>query len=327
MPINNCCHSCKRNVTKVYFPGLSCVDCNHYWHFQCADISEKASKELTENNFSWTCKKCKRRSNILPGPSLNSSTTVAPSSTVSTQSSSSTAKINKSSKSNELKSSTASSTKQLADKITKLEDLLTAALIRIDSLETKIGEKAQLTENLTAKVQSIESTTNLIEKQLNDDILEIQGLPDSALDNPLSPIIAISEAIGCVISEEDLACLPARDSNKVCITFKSKATRKNFLIAGKRFNRNKQKLSLDQQSHRIHINEILSESQKKLYRETKAFASANNFKFVWVGLSGKIFLKKGEGEQPLIISSTLSLNNISNEAVLSELQGIANEVN
>lgn len=332
MPITNSCQSCKRNVTRVHFPGLSCVGCNRYWHFQCADLSEKASKDLTENNFSWTCKNCKRRSNILPGPSPNKSIVVVSSQNTSTQPSSSTAKNQKSSsKASETKpSASASTTKQLADacdRITKLEDLLSAALKRIDSLEVQAGEKEQIAEGLSIKVNNLETATNLIGKHLNDDILEIQGLPDSALENPLSSTIAVSEAIGCIITEEDLACSPTRDSNKVRITFKSKGTRRNFLLAGKQFNRSKRKLPLNQQSHRIHVNEILSDSQKKLYRETKTFALTNNFKFVWVGLSGHIFIKKGEGHQPITITSSLSLDNINNAAVLPELQGAANQIN
>lgn len=305
----NSCKKCTKNITSIRNPGLSCVICNNYWHFLCADLTEKAFKDLTTNKFSWTCKGCKRRSVILPLTN-NSAESLAPSSSTSNATASKT-----------------SETKQLIDsnRITKLEELLQSALLRIEHLELKISEKATETASLSSKFDHLESQAASLEKQLNDDVLEIQGLPETSLAHPLDSIVSIGEAIGCDISENDLICSPTRVLSKLSITFRSKAKRRNFLTAGKQFNREKKKFELNQQNYRIHINEPLSESQRKIYRETKTFARTHDFKFVWVGLGGVIYLKKSEGHAPFSITSSHALSTISNAPLLSELPRTENQ--
>lgn len=311
------CQKCQKNVTRARFPGLSCCNCKKYWHFQCAGLTQKVFKDLEDSkSLSWSCKLCNRRSNILPAAPLNDS--VASTSATSSASSSSikpTKAINK--------TTPTDSNKDLLVRIEALERLLTTALQRIDQLESHLSEKTLIADNLTAKVESLETKAISIEKQLTDDQLEIQGLPEAALSNPLTTAIAIGESIGCSVSEEDFACLPARDRKNISLTFKSKVKRKNFLLSGKQFNKNKNKFSFGSLNSRIHVNEILSDSQKKLYKETKTFANANNYKFVWVGVSGQIFLKKEEGHSPIIINSTSALTNHASD--VSELSRTPHE--
>lgn len=325
----NSCVKCKKNVTEKRNPGLSCVICSKYWHSLCAELSDKALKDLIDNKFSWTCKGCKRRSIILPTPVSSTSITAPEQNSSSASTSNNLSAKRTSSSSNITKANKSPDSNQfLADKLLKLENLLTTALQRIDQLEAQLtlaANKSQVTESLTEKVQKLEVKTATIDKQLNDDILEIQGLPDSALQLPLISVVAVGKEIGCEISEADLTCVPSCTASRISITFKSKAKRRNFLIAGKNFNKDKKKFQHSQQSYRIHVNEVLSENQRSLYRQTKAFANANNFKFVWVGLTGTIYLKKSEGHTPHLIFSSDSLNKIQNEIILPELPRTENE--
>lgn len=327
----NKCVKCKKNVTGLRFPGLSCIICNKYFHSQCADISDKTIKDIIDSKLSWTCSTCKRRSVVLP--------LIDSSDDAQSQSSSST-KITANNQSKNLKkpsktvtNSSSDTTSLLTERLSKLEELLNTALQRIEVLESQAAQppliqatdNSPLTASLSEKIHSLEARTASIAKQLSDDSLEIQGLPPGALENPLNSVIALSKELNCDITEDDLACAPIRSTTKLSITFKSKATRRNFLIAGKSFNRNKKKFSFNQQVCKVHVNEILSDPQRDLYRETKAFANLNNFKFVWVGIKGQILLKKSEGHTPYSISSPENLNHIRHEDLLPKLPRAENE--
>lgn len=327
MPNN--CNKCKKNVTGIRFPGLSCVICGKYFHAQCADISEKTFKDIVDSKLSWNCSSCKRRSVVFPLIDPEDATPPAqPSQSTSTAKSANNnqPKTQKSSKSGP-KSTSADTITLLTDRLSNLERLLDSALLRIVQLETHETVLPQSSDNslLTEKIQSLEARTSSIDKQLNDDTLEIQGLPECALEHPLRSVLAVGKDIGCEISESDLACV-TRASSKISIAFKSKAHRRNFLVAGKAFNKNKKKFTHGHQSFRIHVNEVLSEHQRKLFRDTKTFASSQNFKFVWVGLSGLIYLKKAEGHTPFSVTSSASLENIRNANLLSELPRSENEI-
>lgn len=317
----NSCEKCKKNVTASRNPGLSCFNCNKYWHSGCAELSDKAFQDLTDNKFSWSCNKCKRRSNILPAASHSSS--LSPSTAIASDQQSQSSKASVSTITQKTRKKAASgATQSTPELVARLEDLLNSALLRIDQLETQVGElinKSLLSADLTDKVQSLVSKTASIDKQLNEDTLEIQGLPRSALDLPLISVITVGKEIGCEISQDDLVSVPVKSASIISISFKSKAKRRNFLIAGKKFNKDKKKVQIDQQSFRIHVNEPLTDHQRKLYRDTKVFASAHNYKFVWVGLSGLIYLKKSEGDIPHSIISSESLKKLSNENLLPEL--------
>lgn len=304
----NQCANCKKNVTKVLSPGLSCVSCNKFWHFKCTELSETTTKEIISNKLSWTCKKCNRRSTILPPPPDN-----APSCSLSLSPAvASTSRL--------------ASSSTLFAKIQTLEDLLASAITRIEDLERKLAAREEKEKKLSLRVEKLESHTSNLEKQLTDNILEIQGLPETALEDPSSAVIAIGDAIGCKLSLDDLEEPPFRVSKRISITFKSRIKRRSFLTSGKNFNKEKKKIRIDQHHHRIHINEVLSEQQKKLFRETKAFASEHNFKFVWVGISGHILLKKDENSSLNVITSSHSLSSLLQyENNVPELQGASNE--
>lgn len=292
------CQKCVKSVTKIQSPGLSCVICNKYWHFTCAEITGKVSEEIIANNLSWSCKKCHRRSTIVPGPSSPSSAST----------------------SGENDNASTPST-VLIEKIEKLESLLSTAIKRIESLEAQLTAKGQNEEILTKKVNTLEAQAIALEGKLTDDILEIQGLPETAFEDPIRVVTEIGQAIGCPLTSEDLEGIPVLIAKKLSLTFKSKGKRGNFLSAGKYFNKSKKKY----QGYRIHINEALTEPQKKLYRETKAFATQNNFKFVWVGVGKKILLKKDENSSLHVIESSHTLSTINIENVLPELQRPPNE--
>jgi hypothetical protein len=328
----NPCVSCTRNVTRAGAPGLSCVGCSRYWHWKCAGLSEVTFKTIVTNKLSWTCKSCPRRSNILPSqPSPSSLSVPSPALKVPISPSvkspiaalvAPASKATKTGPKSTAPKNPPASTKLLTDRerISKLEEQLAAALNRIDFLESQLSDNSSSITTLISKAEECGSKLGSeppVETSLSDS-LEIQCLPESALLNPSLAIDTVSEQIGFQEQGEFLSSDPTRINNRLLIKFKSPDCRRNFLLAAKQFNREKKKLLWNSQSFRIHVNEELTSTQKALYRETKTFARINSFKFVWIGISGQIFLKKSEGHEPFIISSSSCLAKLSDAPILSK---------
>lgn len=324
------CEKCKTNVTPIRYPGLSCVHCNRYYHVKCAGLSPDSFRVIQEDNLSWTCSSCKRRSSIIvPGPSSSpSASTSAATLKVPSLSPSTLRTSSAQTKTQPAKPTATQPSKQLSDKldsltaqVTRLETLLSASVRRIEALESQLVEKTTLITSLSSKAEELASQTASVEKHLIDDKLEIQGLPDSALEEPLTCLSSVSQAIGCPISRVDLSSSPVRVSKRLSFAFTSKQKRHDFLLAGKKFNKDKGRFVWNQRSHLIHVNEELTTGQKKLFYETRSFAKRNRWKFVWVGISGKILLKRGEGSGVFVVNSESDLH----AALLSEHERPADE--
>lgn len=300
------CAKCKFNVTPKQKPGISCVDCNKPWHWICTGLSTQEQSTIIKKNLSWTCFTCKRRSQLHIEPA----TAVSPS-IPSVVPSTSQAATNKS----ELVGKVA----QLERANKRLEDLLSSAIARIDSLEEKLSVKSAQIDTVSSEVHRIEIAADSIEKNLVDDNLEVQNLLDSDLEDPLSAATRIGQAIGCPVTASDFKTAPFADRKRLRLTFNSKATRRNFLVAGKQFNRSNKRFS----DRKIHINEELTASQRRLYEATLVFKNTHQFKFCWFGISGQLLLKKDEQSQPHVIHS---MDTLKDEIILSEPPRNPNEV-
>jgi uncharacterized coiled-coil protein SlyX len=325
------CSKCKKNVTAIKFPGLSCVHCNKFFHVKCAGLCDSSFRVLQDDKLSWTCQSCKRRSSIIvpsslsPGVKSPSHLQVpttprlgGPSTSAASPKSPTTSVNSQPSKLTQLEQKLA----QQSVQISELTELLRATQNRVEALESQLASKSNSVDSLSTKLADLQFKTDQTERQLTGDKLEIQGLPTSALERPLEAITSIGESINCPISCEDLVVEPVQLSSRLSLVFKSRVLRRKFLLAGKAFNKANQRFVWNRKAHKIHVNEELSDCQKKLYRETKNFASSHQCKFVWIGVSGKIFLKKSENFAPIVVDS---LSTLRDEYILSKLSGSADE--
>lgn len=298
MSSSKSCSKCHKNVTASRFPGISCVDCNNPYHWNCAEISEAAKNSIVKNKLSWTCKICKRRSKIFAdAPSSGSYLSPA----VASQ---------------------PSSSRNIADlqsEINSLKELLDAAIKRIDSLEVQLNNSSQQIVCVATDIQRLESSTSAVERHLVNDNLEVQNLPESSLEHPLQTALDLGVAIGCPINESDLKTVPIVDRKRLRLVFHSKATRRTFLLAGKQFNREQGRFL----QRKVHVNEVLTSHQRQLFEKSHAFKVANNFKFLWFGSSGQLLLKKEEHSQIHVIHSIESLKDA---AILSECQRAPDQI-
>jgi hypothetical protein len=331
------CNKCAKNVTAIKFPGLSCVHCKKFFHAKCAGLCDSSFQVIQADQLSWTCQICKRRSSIIV-PCASPSQAPAKSPThLQVPSPSRLRDLSPPSAATSIKPSGASVSCAQPSKLVQLEqkliqqssqiselvELLRSTQSRVDILEAQLATKLSSVDSLSTKLADLEHKSDQVECQLSGDKLEIQGLPTEALNDPLAAIVSIGESINCPISREDLVVDPVRFSSRLSVVFKLRSLRNNFLFAGKAFNRANKRFEWKQRHHKIHVNEELSSSQKKLFRDTKNFATTHGYKFVWVGLNGKIYLKKSENIPPVIVDSPSSLRD---ENLLPKLSRSADEI-
>lgn len=307
------CYKCDKNITLKLFTGISCVDCNKPWHWKCTDLSEQAIETVKENKLSWTCAKCKRHSTIFSGPVVSRDSEPLPSTSKTVP------------KPNRQKPSPASAPitiSELSTEVSNLKQLLQTALLRIDTLEAQLTAKSSLVEKVSSEVHRLEVACDSIEKNRVDDNLEVQNLPESSLEDPLTTALDIGAAIGCNISEEDLKSAPFCDRKRLRLSFKSKTLRRQFLLSAKKFNRENKRFLVGSHRHKIHVNEELTAFQRKLFEQARVFKTANCFKFCWFGASGQLLLKKSENSPVHVIDS---IDSLRNENLLSECERPSNQ--
>lgn len=285
------CGTCKKNVTAIKSPGISCTLCKTFFHFTCQQVSNSIIETVQNNSsqLSWLCNKCNkinRRSSIILGP-LSSKTS----------------------------SSQTNTTEQRLKQLTEdFEHFKATALSKIEQLETLLIKKTTEVHTLTNTIQQVELKTDQIEQHVTEKNLEIQGIPESVLTDPFKAILKVAAAINCEIKEDQVDCsVSYKSANPILIvTFNSASNRQQFLQAGKHFNRNHKKLQIDKKHHKIYVNEQLTRAQKKLLYKTKQFALHQHYKFAWF-CNGLIHLKQSDSSHPIIIRSENQLINIQNE--------------
>jgi Baculovirus FP protein len=308
------CIECSENITQKQKLGIGCNCCDNAIHFSCLGKLPKTSKDpdFTVDEFrsgkkSWSCTQCRkkpasknRRSSIFPA---NAASSVSP--------------------------PPASTETQLQELIVAFNAYKKLTDDRIAHLEAVCEVKSQQIASLVSSIESVGEKAEKTARESAESSLEIQGIPENELQNPLVAILAIAGDIGCEISPEELTCEVSRSGSKptVVIRFSSKHKRKTFLHAGKKFNRDRKRIRRDETDHKIFVNELLTADQKKLLYNTKAFARDADYRFSWF-CNGEVHLKKTDASRLIIIKSQSQLETLSqNEAsqLLPERERIENE--
>lgn len=286
------CGDCKKNVTPKQNPGISCVVCKKFYHFACVKLSKEKIDSIEKNKLSWTCKKCNRSSTIIPADTDSASPTL-----------------------------TATPIE------TAFQNFLAEFVIfkhsvedRLTKIEAHCANKHHEVGSLKTSLKSVELKARELEQFSVESFLEIQGLPENDLLDPDTLAQTVAQEIDCPIDNREISCAVSRSGTKpvLVIKFSSATTRLAFLKAGKRFNREKRKLELNNQKHKIFVNEQLTSDQKKLLYNSKRFARENNYKFAWF-CNGQTHLKKTDDAQPIIVRTQTQLENLAQNEVINLL--------
>ena len=298
------CKVCNKNITPKRDRGISCVTCDKWYHQSCSGLSvEEFEKLIKQTDLRWNCNQCqkakkgRRSSFIVPQNSpATTSKKVLTSRTDSPLTSSSLA----SSKTNNL------------SEIWKRIELVEKQLKKQEEENSSLRD---LIERLQQSISDLSIPSHSSEK-----ILEIRNLPPSALENPTEIALLIGENIGCEINAIDVTCEASLDSKSVLsVAFESTNKRSEFLIAGKRFNREGGRFLYNGQRIKIFVNEKLTSQQKRLHYKASIISKSRGFKFCW-WCNGELLVKKSENHLPIAIKDEQHLEQFFSQAdaLLSE---------
>lgn len=303
------CIKCSKNITDIRFPGLGCASCGKVYHQLCANLSKEAFNSIAKKDCAWSCGSCKnksttRKSGIFPP--------IAPSSSATQQ-------------------ATTGPTleKRLIDLAQAFNEYKDTTDARISQLETLLEARTKEVALLSGSIEKVETKAEELAHQSATDFLDIQGIPEDVLSAPDTGVLSLATEIGCDLSSSDFDCSVDYKNSKptIEVKFKSREKRRNFLLAGKRFNREKKRAVFGSTSCKIFVNEHLTSDQKKLLYNTKLFARENNYNFAWF-CNGVVHLKKHSKSRLIIIESQTVLDNLphdDSEILLPERQRTENE--
>lgn len=203
----------------------------------------------------------------------------------------------------------------LASTLTERLDILTAKLSnseeRIKSLEKSEQELRESNITLKATVTNLEDRLNSVAQATLRSELEIIGLEETRNENSFHIVLTTAQKIGVELCEADIddasRAGPRRrdgDSNAeetkylprpLVVRFARRAKRDEFLKASKsRRNLDSKDIVGAGPERRVFLNERLTPSNRRLFRNARAHASCLGFRYCWTRY-GSIFVRKREG--------------------------------
>lgn len=219
--------------------------------------------------------------------------------------------------------------KFIRERLDDLDSKLSNYDSRIKSLEALVSENALLKVTIANMQQQLisEAQTHLRNE------LEISGLEETPGENPYHLVMTTALKIGIELHDSDLNYVSrvgpkrrpqendAHDKRQfqrpLVVSFTRRVKRDEFLKHAKarRSLRNKDIVGQGQGPDRqVYINERLTGEGRRLFRESRAFATKYGFKYCWLS-RGCVFLRRGdanEGYPAKRINSEADLNQLLN---------------
>lgn len=182
------------------------------------------------------------------------------------------------------------------------------------------------TENTELKMEigNLHVRMNNLEQHSRANNLEIQCMPEAKNENVVTIVSQLGRVVNCNIQEEDiLHCTRIAKSNpsstrprSIVVQLSSPRLRDQLLASVTKFNRSnpQDKLNCGHFGYSgrkcpVFVAEHLSPTNKSLHAATRKKAKEMDYRYVWVR-NGKIFTRKSEGTEYILIKNINSLNKI-----------------
>lgn len=204
---------------------------------------------------------------------------------------------------------------------------------KYEEMKTTLEEKSAKIQKLEKDNTMLQNSLNEISKRMNSleqharsSNIEVQCVPEHRSENLITTVLQLSKVINCDIKETDIQ-LCIRTAKKdtqntrprsILVKFNTPRLRDTFFAAAITFNKNNANNKLNS-SHLgiaadpptpIFVAEHLSAENKALHAATRIRSKELKYKFVWVR-NGKIFMKKDESSQSIIINSLEKLKSVT----------------
>ncbi|KAL0819974.1 hypothetical protein ABMA28_007971 [Loxostege sticticalis] len=218
---------------------------------------------------------------------------------------------------------------------TEMNDVKNSINYMNDKFEEVLKQQAEVkkemmdlqSENNTLKLtlKDLNARMNILEQSARSNNVEIQCVPEKKNENIQDIISQIGTVINCNITPDSVAhytrvaklnpSIPRPRS--IVVQFSNTKIRDQFMAAAISFNRNKKSQDKLNSSHiglvgpksPIFITDHLSPANRALHAATRIAAKEKGYKHVWIR-GGKIFMRKRDDSDYIIVKNTDQLNNL-----------------
>lgn len=195
---------------------------------------------------------------------------------------------------------------------------VTTALTKLDSYEKRIELQDKTILEMRESIQTLQLTLQTQEQHELRDELEIVGVPEQNNENLKHIVILSSNKVGVNLNEEDLDLVHRAGPRKpgsqsetqprsIIVKLARKSKRDEIISAAK----SRRNLTTEDitpgPSAKLYINERLSKTNRRLFRETRQRAQKYNFRYTWTR-NGTIYVRKTDGKPAIIIRTEADLD-------------------
>ena len=199
----------------------------------------------------------------------------------------------------------------------------------IDNVKSLTTQLKQDNESLQGQLQATQRELTVTREELNElqqysrrNNIEISGIPQHEGENTDDIVMKIAGAVGVKVTPEDIDIshrLPRRHQDQrgqvqhppIIVKFTRRTIRNKIYYSRQQLkDKTPRQLHLDDQStNRIYINENLTPTTKRLFHQVNERRKHLKWKFIWTS-NGKIYVRKNEDAESIMISSLQSVNRI-----------------
>lgn len=221
--------------------------------------------------------------------------------------------------------------KSMSEQIKELKESLTFFNRQYDDLKLTIDERNAVVDSLKKDNDRLKMTVSdlthrihLVEQNMRDSNIEINGIPEHRQENLTKVIEQLMKTVDAPVPAEEILHVTrvaklSKDSNRpraVIVKLRAPRHRDAVLASVSAFNKKNTKDKLSTQhlglsgAHKpVFVSEHLSPTNKALHAATRLKAKECKYKFTWVR-NGRIFIRKDEFSEAQLIRSMDSIASI-----------------
>ncbi|KAL0868367.1 hypothetical protein ABMA27_007885 [Loxostege sticticalis] len=191
---------------------------------------------------------------------------------------------------------------------------------QIKELETKISGLEQDRKSFNFEIATVNEKMENLERSLRKTCIEIRNVPKRSKEQ-LQDLYQSAQSLASILKVnlnpndiKDAYRLPGKkDSNcsTIIIEFNNTLIKDKILSSAKQYFRthsdqlNSKHLGLNEHTTQIYISEFLTTKTKKLHFLARETAKSKGFSYCWTS-KGKVYLRKKEGDTPIMINQKIS---------------------
>ncbi|KAJ2938448.1 hypothetical protein O0L34_g12887 [Tuta absoluta] len=186
---------------------------------------------------------------------------------------------------------------------------------RVNRLENKIN----LIDIHSVKLDALGAKIETMEQQARQNNIEISNVPERRNENLVELVEQLGSVIKYTITRGDIAAVhrvphasaSSSHPKNIIIKFHSRITRDNVLAAFRLAKgTTTSQLNISGEPRKVYLNEHLTLSNKKLFREARAAANKHKYRYVWIK-HGTILVRENDISSVIAIRSPSDLAKIN----------------